>query len=310
MLRAQLDGQEGWTLAELEILRAEQFEGNATASTGSTVGVSKLGDLWLLNEHRLLCGSSTDAVMVKRLMNKQKASLIVTDPPYGVSFIRGQFISDPARKFSGDVPLGIIGDERKGQDQADFIKELFKLAEEFCLPGASVYMFSASMREGVYSMLGLADAGVHLQSQLIWIKNCMVMGQADYQWRHEVIWYGWYEGTPHRWFGGRTLTTVLDCRKLSSTYHPNEKPVELVQGMIVNSSLPGEICYEPFSGSGTMFIACEMTRRTCYGMELDPHFVDVALERWAAYTKCDPVREDGMRYGALKRSVLAVRNGS
>lgn len=301
-LRAELAGADGWSWEEIEYLRLQQFEVAQRVGGVDRVDVCVLGDLWTLGEHRLLCGDSTDPKTIKCLMNGQKASLIVTDPPYGVSFVRGQFISDPKRKFGGDVPLGIIGDERKGQDQADFIRNVFDVSKVACLPSSSIYMFSASMREGVFSMLGLADAGVRLQSQLIWVKNCMVMGQADYQWRHEVVWYGWYADGPHRWFGGRTLTTVLDCRKLSSTYHPNEKPVELVEGMICNSSLPGEICYEPFSGSGTMIVACERTRRTCYAMELDPHFVDVALQRWADYTKQDPTREDGVKFSELKRA--------
>lgn len=275
-----------WSDAEVLVVRASEerrFAADEDAVPEVAETTTKLGDVWELGEHRLLCGDSTDAACAARLMGGTKASLVATDPPYGVDFVRGQFISNPSRKFSGDVLLGIVGDSRKGQNQADFIQQVFEVARDHCLPGASVYMFSASMREGCYSMLGLCDASVHVQSQLIWDKGSMLLGQCDYQWRHEVIWYGWFDNMSHRWFGGRKQTTVLEFNKIAATYHPNEKPVKLVELMINNSSLPGEVVYEPFGGSGTAWIAAEKTGRRCFGMELDPHLCDTIVKRWEQY---------------------------
>lgn len=232
-------------------------------------------------EHRLLCGDSTKAEDVARVMGGEKADIISTDPPYGVDFKRGQFITDPARPDGRDrgVCDDIAGDHRKGQAQADFIRHVFELAREHCRPAASVYMWSATLVEGSHSMLGLSAAGVHIQSQLVWVKNNHVLGIADYHWKHEVCWYGWYEGASHRWFGERDKFTVLEFNRLQATLHPNEKPVDMLSYLLKNSSLAGEIAYEPFAGSGSQFVAGEQTGRLVAGIEIEPKYVAVILER-------------------------------
>lgn len=239
------------------------------------------GDLWIIGgKHRLLCGDSTSEVDVSRLLDRP-ADLIVTDPPYGVDFKRGQFITDPSRPSATarGVRDDIDGDSRKAQSQQAFIRAVFETARPRCRPGCSIYMFSATLVEGSHSMLGLGESGVHIQSQLVWVKNNLVLGIADYQWKHEVCWYGWYEGAAHRWFGERNKTTVLEFARVQATFHPNEKPIDLISHMIGNSSLTDERVYEPFGGSGTTIIAAHRLGRECAAIEIDPRYCEAILRR-------------------------------
>lgn len=164
------------------------------------------GELWAIGDgHRLLVGDCTAPDNVARLMGEVRAALIVTDPPYGVDFRRGQFITDPSRRrASRAVGDAIRGDDRKGADQQAFIEAVFRTAAPHVLPGCPVYMFSASMAEGCHSLFGLLDAGLHAQSQLVWVKNVHALGQADYHWKHELCWYGWYPGPRTRGTAGGT----------------------------------------------------------------------------------------------------------
>ncbi len=293
-----------WTDEEIMLLRTDSgIDINLDdVPEAPMVPVTRLGDLWLLGKHRLLCGDSTYDENLRIVAGSDKFSMVLTDPPYGVDFKRGQFITDPRRRFKQATRVDIRGDSRKDETQREFIKNVFSLTKLYCLPAATIYMFSASMKEGMYSAIGLFDAGVHVQSQLVWVKNYLVLGQADHHWRHELCWYGWFEGDSHRWFGGRDKTTVLEYNKLSSTTktHPNEKPVDMLQSMLMNSSLPGDLVYEPFAGSGSTIIACQQTNRRCYAIDIDPMYVDVALQRWANLTGLDPIREsDGARFSEL-----------
>lgn len=245
------------------------------------------GQLWVIpsdttpnRSHRILCGDSTNDQDVARLMGDDRPTLVVTDPPYGVDFTRGETIGFTHRKKKA-APSSILGDNLKGEQQRAFVAAVFESLAVHVAAGASVYMFSAPMVEGCCSFFGMLDAGVHVQSQLIWNKHHFVLGRNDHHWKHEVCWYGWYSNGTHRWFGDRDKTTVIDCNSIQSTLHPNEKPVPIITGMVSNSSLPGEFIAEPFSGSGTTLVSAEKTGRICLAMVLDPKFVAVSLDRLA-----------------------------
>ena len=147
--------------------------------------------------------------------------------------------------------------------------------------------------ETVFRM-ALEDAGLQLRQQLVWVKDVFVMGRQDYHWRHESVLYGWKDGAAHVFHGGRTQDTVWEIpRPRRSEDHPTTKPVELVLRALANSSSAGDLVYEPFAGSGTTLIAAEQTGRRCVALEIDPHYAQVAIERWASFTGQQPERIDG-----------------
>jgi len=147
---------------------------------------------------------------------------------------------------------------------------------------ATIYMCSAALAEGCSSYFGLVEAGVHVQSQIIWRKNHFALGRSDYQWSHEGIWYGYWQGKDRIWNGGRDESTVIDAIKPAATVHPNEKPIDLFSAFIRNSTLRGGVIYEPFSGGGTTLLAAEALERTVCAMELEPKYVALTLARLAA----------------------------
>lgn len=245
------------------------------------VAVSRPGDVWILGEHRIICGDSTDLATVEKLLDDDKPHLFCSDPPYGVSFERGKFVGrDKAAK--GDKFEPIAGDDLRGEKLAELISEVIKVA--FKERNGTFYCWSAPLYEGFSVFRGMMNAGVKIQSQIIWNKNPFVIGRADYHWKHEVCWYG-FKGANHPWYGGRDKSTVWDIQKAQKMEgHPTQKPVECMKRPIENSSKPGDTIYDPFAGSGTTIIAAEMTQRKCLAIELSPNYVDVCVLRWEKFT--------------------------
>ena len=244
--------------------------------------ITKPGDIWVLGDHRLMCGDSTSIDAVDKLMNGVKADMVFTDPPYGVNFEQGKFIGrDKQAKNRNFQP--ILNDEKKGDELKEFLKECF--TNSSCLSDCcSIYVWSPSLVEGFAILNSLLESGWHIQSQIIWNKSPFVIGRADYHWKHEVCWYG-YKGKNHQWHGGRTKATVWDVAKTNtSNLHPTMKPTALAEIACENSTKKGDSVLDLFGGSGSTLIACEKTQRKCFMMELDPKYCDVIIKRWEKYS--------------------------
>ena len=235
--------------------------------------ITQPGDLWLLGKHRLLCGDSTKAEDVERLMDGQRADLMLTDPPYNVDYT-GK--TKNALKVANDSMAD--GDFRK------FLVACFGAAFDAMKPGASFYVFHADI-EGYNFRGAVKDCGQVVRQCLIWTKDVLVMGRQDYQWQHEPCLYGWKEGAAHGWYSDRKQTTLLRFdRPTRSEDHPTMKPVAMFAYLMGNSTAPQGLSYDPFLGSGTTLIAAEQLGRTCYGMEISPAYCDVIVKRWETLT--------------------------
>lgn len=241
------------------------------------IATSRLGDIWLLGDHRIVCGDSTDAGTVAALLDGEKPHLMVTDPPYGVEY-------DPdwrnkAKRADG-TPIGAsaIGTV-KNDGRADW-REAWDL-----FPGDVAYVWHAGLFAGVVAE-SLISSRFGLRSQIVWAKSNFAIGRGDYHWKHEPCWYAVRKGAKGNWSGDRKQTTLWDIDKpqKSETGHGTQKPIECMKRPIENNSQPGDAIYEPFSGSGTTIIAAEMTGRRCFAIELNPVYVDIAVRRWQQFT--------------------------
>ena len=239
---------------------------------------AKQGEIYLLGRHRLMCGDSTDKEDVKRLMNGQKADLLLTDPPYNVGLGQGE--SNCRKRKDGKT---LLNDNMEDGDFRIFLSTVFKHAKEEMKAGACFYIWYAENKG--YTFCGAAmDAGFQLRQTLIWEKQSFVMGRQDYQWKHEPCLYGWNDGS-HVWYSDRKQSTVLHFdRPVISKEHPTMKPVSLFDYVMQNSTKAGDIVLDLFAGSGTTMIAAEQNGRSAYCMELDPQYVDVIIDRWERFT--------------------------
>lgn len=268
---------------------------------------TKAGDIYDMGKHRLICGDSTDAKVWARLMGKDQARMIFTDPPCGVSYVEIQTSAD------GKNWKDIAGDELRGKQLQDFLTMVFSAAAKHSVENAAFYVFHASRNQIIFET-ALAAAGFKVKQQLIWNKG-MSLGRSDYHWAHEPLFYGSKARANCEWFGdrrGKTIltlppreiqrlkkeqlveilqaildgTTVWDLqRDAVQTYmHPTQKPVALAARGIRNNSKPGELVLEPFAGSGSTLIAAEVTERGCRAIEMDPGYCDVIVERWEEKT--------------------------
>lgn len=232
----------------------------------------KPGDLFILGDHRLLCGDSRSLEQVEKLMAGSKADMVFTDPPYNVDY-----------EGKTEDALKIQNDKMTDGDFRQFLQEVFANYFVISKPGSAIYICHADSN-GLTFRSALIDAGWLLKQCLIWVKQHFVMGRQDYHWQHEPILYGWSSGGSHRWFGDRKQSTVWQFeRPMKSTDHPTMKPVELIQHALSNSSEKGDLVVDLFGGSGSTLIACEKTGRRCNTMELDPKYCEVIIQRWETY---------------------------
>lgn len=235
--------------------------------------VTKLGDVWLLGKHRVMCGSSVSIDQVERLCNGLKVDMWLTDPPYNVAYEGGT-----------KEKLTIQNDSMSDGDFRQFLRDAYVAADAAMKAGAVFYIWHADL-EG-YNFRGAAqDAGWKVRQCLIWKKSTLVMGRQDYHWKHEPCLYGWKEGAGHLWAADRKQTTILEFDKPSRNgEHPTMKPVELFEYQMLNNTKGGDIVLDSFGGSGTTIIAAEKNGRIGYAMELDPKYCDVIVKRWQEYT--------------------------
>ena len=241
------------------------------------------GDRWIVGRHVLYCGDSTNEDDVNKLMEDKRANLILTDPPYGVS-------------FCSSAGLKIQNDSLKNEDFYNFLLKAFKNMVAHVEAGASAYIFHADT-EGLNFRTAFVDAGFHLAGCCIWKKDSLVLGRSDYQWQHEPVLYGFLKNGKHNWYSDRKQTTIWEFAKPKrSENHPTSKPLDLLSYPIKNSSQENAIVIDTFGGSGSTLMACELTNRICYTMELDEKYASVILRRY-------------VENGGNPKSVYCIRNG-
>jgi len=273
--------------------------------------VSRLGDVWLLGDHRLLCGDCTDAESVARAMGSARPHLLVSDPPYGVEY-DANWRNETGIAEDGSlqrVKTGrvrrVIGAKAVGpshnDDRADW-SEAWKL-----FPGDVVYAWHAGRRASDAD-LSLRAAGFEVRAQIVWDKERMIIGRGDYHWAHEPCWYCVRKGRRGHWAGGRQQTTIWRIpHHASETGHSAQKPVECMKRPIENSSRRGDAVYDPFVGSGTTIIAAEMTGRRCIAIEVHPQYCDLAVRRWQDFAGAEAYLEgDGRPFAALAAERLDI----
>lgn len=236
------------------------------------------GDIWLLGNHRLLCGDSTVKDEVEKLMNGQKANMIFTDPPYNVAY-----------EGATEDKLTIKNDDMSSEEFYSFLSKVFINYFEIMEEGASIYVCHADS-EGENFRRAYREAGLKLAECIIWVKNTFVMGRQDYHWRHEPILYGWKEGKAHYFVDDRTQDTVWEIPKPQRNgEHPTMKPLALCARGIKNSSKPKDLVVDLFGGSGSTLMAAAEIDRVCYTMELDERYTDVILLRYINQYGADDV---------------------
>ena len=229
------------------------------------------GDIWTVGRHRLMCGDATSAEDVAALMNGTKANLILTDPPYGVSF----------KSSSG---LTIQNDSMKNEEFYNFLLSAFQRMVEHLESGGAAYVFHADT-EGLNFRRAFVDAGLHLAGCCIWVKDSLVLGRSDYQWQHEPVLYGFLQNGKHKWYSDRKQTTIWNFAKPKrNANHPTSKPLDLLSYPIGNSTQENAVVIDTFGGSGSTLMACEKMNRICCTMELDEKYASVILRRYVEDT--------------------------
>ncbi len=272
----------------------------------------KLGDIWQLGDHRLMCGDSTDAESVGRLMDGAKADLLLTDPPYNCD------VGSCERPHSSNNGVHILNDRMEEQTFIEFLSKALNNASENMRGGAAYYIWYAGLHHIEFESALRTVQEFKLHEQLVWVKSHFVLGRnSDYQWMHELCLYGWKTGEAHYFSDSRAEATVIEdkavklstlkkdelialCEKLmgikqsttilraekpnAADLHPTIKPQNLICELVKNSSINGWNVLDLFGGSGSTLIACEQLNRRCYMMELDPHYCDVIIQRWENFT--------------------------
>jgi site-specific DNA-methyltransferase (adenine-specific) len=299
------DGSELWAMG-FEELDLRKMLGDAhvmdedSVPDVPTIPTTRNGDLWLLDEHRVMCGDSISVDAVGRLMDGCLADLLLTDPPYNVAY-EGK---------TADA-LKIENDSMTDEDFQQFLRKVYMAADAVMKPGSVFYVWHSDSK-GYDFRRAANDVGWQVRQCLIWNKNSMVLGRQDYHCKHEPCLYGWKGGAAHFWGSDRTQTTVLDFnRPTRSSEHPTMKPVDLFKYQIENSTKKGGLVLDLFGGSGTTVIAAHETGRRTRLMELDTRYVDVIVRRWQDFTgKAATLDGDGRTFDEVSNARLMVQDAT
>lgn len=282
----------GFTMDNIPLLSGDEPAGGPEAQEDDYDGsvpeetTVRDGDLWKLGCHRLMVGSTSSKKSVERLMNGVKANMVFTDPPYGVAVgSKNKMLDDVAGGKSGRCTENIYGDTMSESELHDMLLAAMRNIREACAEDASYYVTSPQ-GGSLGLMMMMMEAGLQVRHMLIWRKSSPTfsMGRLNYDYQHEPIFYTWTKR--HNWYGkGKFHTSVWDVEKpRKCDLHPTMKPVALVENALLNSSAAGDVVLDGFGGSGTTLIACEQLGRTCYMMEIDPHYAQVIIDRWEKLT--------------------------
>lgn len=279
---------EDWGLdlpVDLSVKELEAEEDNFDVPEGGIETDIVLGDLFEIGEHRLLCGDSTQTDTFDKLMQGELADMVVTDPPYNVAYEGGT-----------KEKLTIKNDSMSNDDFYKFLYDFYTALTTAVKKGGAIYVWHASS-EIINFTKAMVDAGWLFKQQLIWVKNSMVIGRQDYQWKHEPCLYGWLKGDSHKWYSDRKQTTIIEFNRPNrNAEHPTMKPIGLFAYQIENSSKQGDIVIDAFGGSGTAMIACEQLKRKARVIEFDPRYCQVILERMIKLDSTLKVKKNGEDY--------------
>jgi DNA modification methylase len=282
-------GLTGFSLDEIGLITADKTEGLTDpdeSPEAPAFPVTEPGDVWVLGNHRLICGDSTSADVVAKLLGPVKPHLMVTDPPYGVNYDPDwRNRADRANgKPYGERAVGLVSNDERADWRDSYV--LF--------PGDVAYVWHPPGARQVEFFESIVASGFDVRMQIIWAKSHFPIGRGNYHVQHEPCWYAVRKNATAHWSGDRKQTTLwqIDKPQKSETGHSTQKPVECMKRPIENNSSPGQAVYEPFSGSGTTIIAGEMTGRHIYAIELNPAYVDVAVTRWQNFTGATATLEE------------------
>lgn len=296
----------GFTAEELAALAPKEISAGLTDEDATPeppeTPVTVLGDVWILGEHRLMCGDSTSIDAVDTLMAGGQADIMITDPPYNVAYGGASGNAANKNKVDGGKrnTQTILNDDMSDEGFRQFLRDAFVTATTAMKPGAVFYIWHSDS-EGYNFRGACRDAGLTVRQCLIWKKSQLVMGRQDYQWKHEPCLYGWKDGAGHLWAADRKQTTILEFDKPSTNdIHPTMKPVALFEYQMLNNTKGADVVLDLFGGSGTTAIACEKHGRHARLMELDPKYCDVICRRFQEFSGKQAVREsDGVAFDAL-----------
>jgi len=280
-------GDFGFDLSEME----EETEAEVTEDDvpEEVESVCKRGEIWQLGNHRLMCGDSTSAEDVARLMEDSKADLLFTDPPYGVSYEK-----KTKEVLKSKTYTKIQNDDLKLDQFKDFLFDVFTNARAYLLDSASYYVFSCQGGDQEMMMMMMRECGIPCRHQIIWVKDAPVfsMGRLDYDYKHEPILYGWVKKHDFQRKGEQDKS-VWEFKRTENKLHPTMKPVPLIANALLNSTKGEDVVLDLFGGSGSTLIACEQLNRKCRMMELDQHYCDVIIARWEKLTGEKAVKLEG-----------------